>query len=103
MSLFNIGLSIVGALLRGYVLVVMWGWFVLSQFVSAPHLSMAGALGLSVALSVFHPSALGRQEYVLSQENDLDFERKYVTWMNFVYILSILILWFAGWIIHMFM
>lgn len=55
--LFGVGVSIPLTIFRGYVIVTMWNWFVVPQFSSAPHISIAGAIGLSLLVSIFHPSS----------------------------------------------
>lgn len=42
---------VVGAVMNGYVLSVLWGWFVVPLF-SAPPLSVATAIGLSLAVGM---------------------------------------------------
>lgn len=42
---------IVSTLLRGYVLSVLWGWFVVEIF-HAPTLSLPGALGISTLITL---------------------------------------------------
>jgi hypothetical protein len=42
---------VLGAVMNGYVLSVLWGWFVVPLF-SAPPLSVATAIGLSLAVGM---------------------------------------------------
>ena len=42
---------VVGAVMNGYVLSVLWGWFVVPVF-SVPPLSIATAIGLSLAIGM---------------------------------------------------
>jgi hypothetical protein len=51
--LFGMALSIPLTIFRGYVIVNMWNWFVVTQFSSAPHISITGAIGLSLLASLF--------------------------------------------------
>lgn len=39
------------ALWRGYVLSVLWGWFIIGLFPGAPALSIASALGIAMTVS----------------------------------------------------
>jgi hypothetical protein len=55
--LMAIGFTIPLAILRGYIIVCMWDWFVLTQFPQAPHISIAGAIGLSYLAYMFYPTA----------------------------------------------
>lgn len=48
---------VVGCIARGYVLAKLWAWFVVAQL-GLPKLSIAGALGMSVIVSMLthHPT-----------------------------------------------
>lgn len=47
----GVGALTLGALWSGYVLSVLWGWFVVSQFPDAPRLSVVGAMGISIIVN----------------------------------------------------
>lgn len=51
--LFGVALSVPLTIFRGYIIVTLWNWFVVSQFSSAPHISIAGAIGLQLLSSCF--------------------------------------------------
>lgn len=45
-----------GSIVRGYVLHVLWGWFMVEQF-HLPQLSIVAAIGLSLTLNYLLPHA----------------------------------------------
>ena len=45
------GALVVGAMWSGYVLSILWGWFIVTQFEGAPQLSIPSAIGLAVVVS----------------------------------------------------
>ncbi len=51
--LIALGSTIPLTIFRGYVIVSMWNWFVITQFPQAPHLSVVGAIGLAYFISLF--------------------------------------------------
>lgn len=54
------GINILG---RGLALKFLWGWFVVSQFHSAPNLSVAACLGLSTLVGLFTTRTISKQEW----------------------------------------
>ena len=51
--LFAFAFTIPLTILRGYIIVSMWNWFVVTQFPQAPHISIAGAIGLAYFIALF--------------------------------------------------
>lgn len=70
--LVSYGFNIGNAIYRGFVLKLMWGWFILSQFPSMPNISIAGALGISAVLELLQYQGLSFTEYKQLEENDSD-------------------------------
>jgi len=48
---FFVATIVLGAVMNGYVLSVLWGWFIVPPF-SVPPLSVATAIGLSLAIGM---------------------------------------------------
>ena len=47
-----------GIILEGFVLSIMWGWFMVPF--GLPHITVAWAIGVSVLTSLFQPTPLGK-------------------------------------------
>jgi len=54
-------LIVVGVLLKGYVLTVLWGWFVVTTF-GLPALSLASAIGIALTVSFLTHQVIEQQE-----------------------------------------
>lgn len=54
---FAIGITIVGAILQGWVLSILWRWFVVSTF-GLPPIETVQAIGLSMTLSFLIKSSV---------------------------------------------
>jgi len=103
LSLLNFGAAIISMLLRGYVLVMMWGWFVLTQFPQAPHIGIAGALGLSTLAGLFRLGSLSRTEFSAVKKNDKAEELAYMLAVTGGSFIATLLCWGIGWVIHCYM
>lgn len=51
--LVAIAFTIPLTIFRGFVIVSLWNWFVITQFPQAPHISIVGAIGLAYFVSLF--------------------------------------------------
>lgn len=82
--------SVLSSILRGYVLSILWGWFVVPFGV--PPISVAWAIGISVLVTLL------TTQYVKTEG---DSKPDFVT-MTFFGISIPLIAWFIGFIVHSF-
>lgn len=84
---------VVSAVMTGWVLSVLWGWFIVPVF-SVPHLSVGTAIGLSLVVDI-----LVRQRKSSSEKKELsDIIIEAVSYA----ILSPLLVLFIGWIVKLF-
>lgn len=89
--------SISTAILRGWVLVMLWGWFVIPVFEDAPRLTIPAAIGLSYI--VFFVTA----QYIENpSDRDLSLVAKTIRGVGYSVMLSIAALAF-GFVVHLFM
>jgi len=98
--LINMVSAILLAIFRGYVMVSLWGWFVLTQFPMVPHISIVGAIGLSCFIGLFHNYATDDEKL-----KDLDEDERAVHLFKtlvkgFFYTL---ISWGGAFLVHLFM
>lgn len=80
------------AMFQGWVLTVLWGWFVVPTF-RAPELSIAVAIGLTLIVDMFKGYDIKTQE---KSTNDKLVEA-------IATIIVPLVFLFLGWIVHLFM
>jgi hypothetical protein len=78
---------------QGWVLTVLWSWFVVPTF-RLPELSIAVAIGLTLVVSMF-------KTYTINNDKNLTSEDKLVKAVAAV--LVPLFVLFFGWIVHLFM
>ena len=82
------------AIWRGYVLSILWGWFVVPTF-HLPQLSIVAAIGIAMVVSYLtHQTSMGKDE---REGWDAFGYTKAIT------IINPLIALFFGWIVHLFM
>ncbi len=90
----GVGLMILNLIFNGYVLSVLWGWFIVPTF-GVPALGIAPALGVALVVA-----------YMTYQFHDHKREEDFgeIVFRGFVMgsIKGLLFL-FVGWIVHMFM
>lgn len=97
MFIVSLILSTLTTILRGWLIKVFWGWFVLTQFHGLPDISIAGAIGLSLVVAVLSPwRNLTRAE--LDESSDDAVARGIVS--SLLYGLGCLITLGVGWIVH---
>lgn len=103
LAILNFGLSIVQTIFRGYVLMVMWGWFVMTQFPGVPHISIVGAIGLSCLWGLFSMRDLRYSEYKESSKLDSGERLAFSFAQTGIGLFAIAITWLSAYIIHCFM
>lgn len=80
------------AILQGWVLTVLWGWFIIPTF-RAPELSIAVAIGLTLVIGMFKGINIKNAE---KSSDDRLTEAIATVLMPFVFL-------FLGWIVQLFM
>ena len=80
------------AILQGWVLTVLWGWFVVPTF-HAPELNIVTAIGLTLVVGMFKGYSVKTGK---KSENEKLTEAVAVVIMPFIFL-------FLGWIVHLFM
>lgn len=103
LAIVNFGLSIVQTIFRGYVLMVMWGWFVMTQFPGAPRIGVVGAIGLSCLWSLFTVRDLRYGEYKESSKLDSDERIAFSLVQTGIGLFVVAMSWLSGYIVHCFM
>lgn len=97
--LIAIGFTIPLTILRGYVIVSMWNWFVVTQFTQAPHISVVGAIGLAYFIALF--------QHIPESESKKNQDTAEVAVELFGSLLKggfiTLVIWGLGYIIHCYM
>jgi len=102
--LFLIPASILNAILRGYVLVTLWAWFIVSQFPQMPHLTIVTAMGLVITVGLLRSHGLTDKETKELLSNDHESLSLAGRWIQVAtYAVVSLITLFSGWIWHHFM
>lgn len=76
----------------GFVLFKFWSWFVLPVFTTAPHITLAQAMGLMLVISLFH-----KNSYMKSSYNNIPVKTD-IKWGSWV--LSPWLTFFFGWVIY---
>jgi riboflavin transporter FmnP len=95
-SLFAVLSVVIGVIMRGWMLSVLWGWFVIPLFESAPQLTIVTAIGLSTVLGAFMGSKYDSNN---SKKSTSELAVELITY-------SILVPLFTvgfGYVIHLFM
>lgn len=100
----NLVMSIPNSIYMGFVGSELWGWFVLPNFTSAPHLSIIDFMGLSLLVSL----ALGYvMTYIMSLQNNKtmtpQFKIDSLATRTFGYPLGLSFILLIGFIYHLFM
>lgn len=85
------------AIWSGYVLSVLWSWFVISQFPDMPHLSIPGAIGISMIVSF-----LTKDRQLTVEQKELDATERFIHGVVVSFSMPALAL-FLGWIVRMFL
>ncbi len=98
-----VGLIVVSSLLRGYVLSILWGWFMVPIF-HLPVLSVMQAIGIALTISYLIQQTNFFNQLKQEQEQDkkkkLRESMKIVTFTTIIYPLIALLI---GYIVHKFM
>lgn len=88
-------LIVASSILNGYVLSVLWGWFVVPTF-GAPSLSIAPAIGIALVVGYM------THQIHDCQKEDRSFSQKIAEGVAMIVLKPMLALFF-GWIVHLFM
>lgn len=102
-GILNFGLSIVQTIFRGYVLMIMWGWFVLTQFPGTPHIGVVGAIGLSCLWSLFTMRDVSYSQWKDMDRLDKEERAAFSLMQTGIGLAAIALSWLMGYIVHLFM
>jgi len=95
-SLWFVVLLLVSSILNGYVLSVLWGWFIVPVF-NLPTLTAVSAIGIAMVVSYL------TYQYNESDEDDNKSFGEKLAKPIAIAILRPLFALFFGWIVHLFM
>jgi len=84
-------LLVVSSILKGYVLSILWGWFIVPVF-SLPELTVVSAIGIAIVVS-----------YLTHQYNENKGEGKSFDKRIAIIILRPFFVLLFGWVVHLFM
>lgn len=103
--LFSIVLSLFNTIFRGYLIATFWAWFVMSQFVGLPALTVITAIGLSCFVGIMTPiKSLTSREYKDLKDNHSTDDQGVLNLVNNgIHVFGLLISWGVGAIVHAFM
>lgn len=87
----------VNLLWGGYVLTLLWQWFIVSQFSGVPRLSIAGAIGITIIMAALTHQRIHR----LFNEHEDDGEILMEIWLDALFLPLVMLV--CGAIVHMFM
>ena len=82
---------------------MMWGWFVLTQFPSAPRIGVVGAIGLSCLIGLFHMHSLTFSDYVTIGTAGKTSKKGYQLYSTMAMLAATLATWLVAFIVHLFM
>jgi hypothetical protein len=90
-----LGVMGLGTVLNGFVLTVLWRWFVLPVFKGAPALTIPTAIGLSLVVGylTYHED---------SGNDDLSVGERFIYSLVITVVYPLVMLFF-GWIVHLFL
>lgn len=103
LGILNFGLSIVQTIFRGYVLMIMWGWFVMTQFAGVPPIHVVGAIGLSCLWSLFTMRDISYSQWKDMDRLDREERVSFSLVQTGVGLFAIAFSWLMGYIVHCFM
>ena len=91
-----VALLVVSSIFNGYVLSVLWGWFIVPVF-SLPELTVVPAIGIAIVVSYL------TYQYNESDDDDNKSFGEKMAKLIAMAILRPLFVLFLGWIVHLFM
>lgn len=91
----TIVLTVLGAIWSGYVLSILWGWFIVPTF-NLPALSIPLAIGIALVISyVTHQTNFDKKKEELTDMENLKYAGRVFSWLALKPALALLI----GWIV----
>lgn len=82
------------AIWSGYVLTILWAWFVVPTF-HLPQLSLAAAIGIAIVVKYL-------THHVDTHEDNRSWDDKFAVSIGFALLFPLMALFF-GWVVHFFM
>mgnify|MGYP007068290307 CR=1 FL=1 len=104
MSLINIIAGLFLMVARAFVLSKMWAWFIVSQFITVPHLPYGTAMGISLIVGLLSSS----RYYSLEEINKMKLvssgdRSEALLWNTFIQIIAVVSIFITAWVLHLFM
>ena len=100
MSLVTFCLSLVNMVLRGYILSIMWGWFVVSQFALRP-LGVLEAIGLGFVVGLFNMHSMTVSDSIAIRDASRGELQTYQMHNAFAMLIATLATWLCAWLVHL--
>ena len=88
---------VLGAIMRGFVLKKLWGWFVIPLFPSAPAVSIAQAIGISLVVGY-----LTHQDSESKSESSASSAKGVMAFALLGLFIQSAIVFLFGWVTHLF-
>jgi hypothetical protein len=86
--------TVVVVVFKGFLLAKFWGWFIIPVF-NLPSLSITTAIGISMTAGLF--------TFTMPKENKYDEKSKYWLTESLSIIVMLLVVWYFGWLLTLFM
>ena len=96
-AVMAISLITLASIINGYVLRILWGWFIIPVF-HLPNLSLAQAIGFSMVIGLL----THRSSYTSTNEKSKEEKRKEFVQYLYTLIVYPLVTLGIGWIVHQF-
>jgi hypothetical protein len=100
-ALITFIISLGNMVLRGYILAMMWGWFVVTQFPGVSQLGVLSAIGLSLVVGLFNMHSLTFCDSSAIKDASRGELRYYQLHNAASVLVATLATWLAAWLIHL--
>ncbi len=101
MRLLTFLVSLGNTFLRGYILSIMWGWFVVTKFTGVPHLGVLEAIGLSFVVGLFNMHSLTVSDSIAIREANRGELVAYQLHNAIAVLAATLATWLCAWLVHL--
>ena len=100
-SFITLILNLGNMFLRGYILSVMWGWFVVSHFAGVPALGVLEAIGLSCVVGLFNMHSFTVSDSIAIRDASRGELTTYQVHNAIAVLIATLATWLCAWLIHL--
>lgn len=87
--------------LRGYVLSIMWGWFIVAKFPSMPSLGVLEAIGINFVVGLFTMHSLSFSDHLSINNTNKEQLANYHLNNVLTMLIITLVTWLCAWFIHL--